>query len=755
MKYNYSNIEDKEFENLSRDLINRALGIDLRTFSKGADGGIDGLYVEENSRTILQAKHYLNSGTLKLISSLKKIEKLKLKSLNCNRYILSTSCSLTPKNLEEIKNIFTPYIRSEQDIYSLEKLDELLDTHKDILCRYPNLYFDYSILQNILGKNLYKKNEERIRLIENNMKKFVWSEQYNNAFEKLKNNNILVITGIPGIGKTTLANLICMNYLLQGYSLIVADSNKIFEFEQIIDENRNTIVFLDDFLGGNILEYFAENKNPGNDIIEFIEKIKRNSNVKLIITSRTHIINEANLLSEKFGRLHLENPKRNNIICLENYSKYEKAKIFFNHLKAISLSSNQKENILENENYKKIINHKNYSPRIIEYITNNDIESEEKEKNYIKYMVENLNNAEELWKIPFKKLKESEKDILYYVFACNSKVEVDFLKEYFIEEIKEENNSLEEILKILEGSFLKFLKLNEIVYIDFINPSLRDFFIKRGQEDIKKILKIVKTTSEISIIKNLLFLLDFDIYIIKALIEDNCLKRFSLKEQNEISLIILKNFKKDKKNSIYIKIKEKVINILEIEKDIYNLLTLKRLNIFDENEEINIDRIILNIFDEEQEDIFYKNYIEISEIDILVKILKKHNKLDFYLKMLQDEIKEEIEIFIKEYDYSYDIDEAVDLEVEFTEEDTIKESIFIDIDFYVNKIYRECSFEMEKEIYEEGIIKNIIREKLDEIDFEEIYFKEKSKKTSNYIEPQNTQKIYNEEKMIESLFKNL
>lgn len=404
---------------------------------------------------------------------------------------------------------------------------------------------------------------------------------------------------------------------------------------------------------------------------------------------------------------------------------------------------------------KKIINHKNYSPRIIEYITNNDIESEEKEKNYIKYMVENLNNAEELWKIPFKKLKESEKDILYYVFACNSKVEVDFLKEYFIEEIKEENNSLEEILKILEGSFLKFLKLNEIVYIDFINPSLRDFFIKRGQEDIKKILKIVKTTSEISIIKNLLFLLDFDIYIIKALIEDNCLKRFSLKEQNEISLIILKNFKKDKKNSIYIKIKEKVINILEIEKDIYNLLTLKRLNIFDENEEINIDRIILNIFDEEQEDIFYKNYIEISEIDILVKILKKHNKLDFYLKMLQDEIKEEIEIFIKEYDYSYDIDEAVDLEVEFTEEDTIKESIFIDIDFYVNKIYRECSFEMEKEIYEEGIIKNIIREKLDEIDFEEIYFKEKSKKTSNYIEPQNTQKIYNEEKMIESLFKNL
>lgn len=72
MKYNYSNIEDKEFENLSRDLINRALGIDLRTFSKGADGGIDGLYVEENSRTILQAKHYLNSGTPKLISSLKK-----------------------------------------------------------------------------------------------------------------------------------------------------------------------------------------------------------------------------------------------------------------------------------------------------------------------------------------------------------------------------------------------------------------------------------------------------------------------------------------------------------------------------------------------------------------------------------------------------------------------------------------------------------------------------------------------------------
>ena len=198
-----------------------------------------------------------------------------------------------------------------------------------------------------------------------------------------------------------------------------------------------------------------------------------------------------------------------------------------------------------------------------------------------------------------------------------------------------------------------------------------------------------------------------------------------------------------------------MIKSLEMEKDIYNLLILKRLNIFDENEEINIDRIILDIFDGEQEDIFCKNYIEISEIDILIKILKKHNKLNFYLKMFQNEIKEEIEIFIEEYDYSYDIDEAVDLEEYFIEEDIVEESFYIDIDFYVNKIYSECSFEMEKEIYEEGVIKNIIREKLDEIDFEEIYFKEKSKKTSNYIEPQNVQKIYNEEKMIELMFKNL
>lgn len=370
-------------------------------------------------------------------------------------------------------------------------------------------------------------------------------------------------------------------------------------------------------------------------------------------------------------------------------------------------------------------------------------------------MLETLNNSEELWRIPFKKLKKSEKDILYYIFACNSKVEVDFLKEYFIKEIAEENNSLEEILKILEGSFLKFLKLNEIVYIDFINPSLRDFFIKRGKEDIKKILKIVENTSEISIIKNLLFLLNFDIHIIKVLVEDNCLKKFSLREQNEISLIILKNFKKDKKNNLYIKIKEKMIKVLEIEKDIYNLLILKRLDIFDENEEIKVDRIILNIFDEEQEDIFFKNYIEIREIDILIKILKEHNKLDFYFKILQEMIQEKIEIFIEEYDYSYDIDEAIDLEVEFIEEDTIKESIFIDRNFYVNKIYSECSFEMEKEIYEEGVIKKIIREKLYEIDLEGIYFKEKNKKISNYIESQNVQKIYNEEKMIELLFKNL
>ena len=39
--FNYKNLSDYEFEKLCCDIMSKKLGVQLRTFAKGKDGGID------------------------------------------------------------------------------------------------------------------------------------------------------------------------------------------------------------------------------------------------------------------------------------------------------------------------------------------------------------------------------------------------------------------------------------------------------------------------------------------------------------------------------------------------------------------------------------------------------------------------------------------------------------------------------------------------------------------------------------------
>jgi len=68
---NYANLNDVEFEALCKDIMERKLGVTLRRFAPGRDGGVD-LTDDVNSKNIVvQIKHYRNSTTTQLVNSLK------------------------------------------------------------------------------------------------------------------------------------------------------------------------------------------------------------------------------------------------------------------------------------------------------------------------------------------------------------------------------------------------------------------------------------------------------------------------------------------------------------------------------------------------------------------------------------------------------------------------------------------------------------------------------------------------------------
>jgi len=59
--YNYYNLNDVEFENLCKDIMEKMLSTKLRRFSKGRDGGIDLTDNGLKHNIIVQVKHYIRS----------------------------------------------------------------------------------------------------------------------------------------------------------------------------------------------------------------------------------------------------------------------------------------------------------------------------------------------------------------------------------------------------------------------------------------------------------------------------------------------------------------------------------------------------------------------------------------------------------------------------------------------------------------------------------------------------------------------
>jgi hypothetical protein len=99
MAYDFSTLNDKDLEELVRDILSVKLGIDFQSFKSGQDQGIDLRYASNNNENeiIVQVKHFLETGMTKLKSALKKQEAQKVKKLNPTRYIFVTSLPLRHK----------------------------------------------------------------------------------------------------------------------------------------------------------------------------------------------------------------------------------------------------------------------------------------------------------------------------------------------------------------------------------------------------------------------------------------------------------------------------------------------------------------------------------------------------------------------------------------------------------------------------------------------------------------------------------
>ncbi|MFD1628941.1 hypothetical protein [Pseudopedobacter beijingensis] len=505
MNYNLEVLNDKEFELLSKDLLERVLDTPLQNFKTGKDDGIDLRYSSYNlNEIIIQAKAYTKSKYTNLKRALKE-ERVKMDKLfpSPQRYILTTTCALSPKEVNEIVDVMHPYILSPQDIYGRDRMESLISNHHDVEKKYYKLWLtSTNILETILHNGQRSQSEFYKDKILKKASLYVPTKNLQDAIDKLNENKFVIISGEPGVGKTTIAYILICDLLGNGYELINID-DKINDALNLLSPNPDVkqVFFFDDFLGANINEILNP-KNTESKIVNFIEQIEVSKNKFLILTSRTTILNQAKDNYEHFARQKFDKRSKYELI-LNDYSLINKARIVYNHLYFNDIPEEFKNSFFENKNYLKIIEHKNYFPRLIEFITNQHNYDKEYYDSVNEFIFKNLENPSEIWKMAFERqLEDEDRFLLLSLFSfaqtrvAHGKLENAFTNRYNYE-IKENGvskkiNAFNRSLKKILDSFIISIKVKdrENEY-QLLNPSIADFllnYLRDSKEERNRVL---------------------------------------------------------------------------------------------------------------------------------------------------------------------------------------------------------------------------------------------------------------------------
>ena len=408
--YNFHNLCDFEFESLCKDIMERKLQTKLRIFGKGKDNGIDIVDDIINKNIVIQVKHYINSSQSDLKRSLSK-EVEKVKKINPKQYYICCSKDLTNKTVEQIYEMFSDYMTSTKNIIMLNEINEILNENKDIVDKHYKLWLESTdVLSKINNRHIFIDCESLLYGIEDETKLFVETEAFKKCKQILNDNRLLLILGSPGVGKTMTTKMLALYYANEGYSIRYTTNGDIKDLKQSSSNiDQKEVIILDDCLGQH---YFNMKSTQEGELLSLIKYVSMHKNKMLILNSRVTIFNEAKDRSESFEAFIQNEKIKIHILDMNKISQKDKGLIFYNHLFYKNVPKEYYDNIKKDKMYVKIVNHKNYTPRIMEFITRKyNYEQIESDK-YVRYIMSTLEYPNKIWHDEFTQ-KLRKEDIIF------------------------------------------------------------------------------------------------------------------------------------------------------------------------------------------------------------------------------------------------------------------------------------------------------------------------------------------------------
>ncbi|MEQ9248227.1 MAG: ATP-binding protein [Nitratireductor sp.] len=500
----FENLSHIDFEDLSRDIASKSLGLRFSAFGPGPDGGIDGRHSKGHKNIILQSKHYLNSKFSDLTKSMKQ-ESKKISKLSPTEYILFTSASLNVSKHDRIASILNDNLSCPVHIWGREDVEQFLRINPEIEKSHMKLWLSSTaVLERILQSGLESFTHQNKDEIIHELKIYAKNDSFNRSLSILEDQHVLIVSGPPGVGKTTLSRMLSYYYLEQGwqfYAIRTLDDG----FSKI-DERNPTIFFFDDFLGRIKLDKQSL-QNRESQLFMFTRRIRSSKNSRFILTTRAHIFEEARIISD-----YIDDPRfqiSRYVLDVGAYNRRTRAHILFNHLYASNLTRDHFAALMKGNWLKKIIDHKNYNPRSISSSSSEMMDCIDPDK-YPQFIHSTLDNPKSIWEKSYRSLDIRSQNLLISIFFADEfGIPIDDLRKifsslhravcsYYGQSAKP--TDFEEALRSLETGFLSIS--GDI--ISFINPSVRDF-LKSYLVD-EELLALLASTAQRAVWANELWL---------------------------------------------------------------------------------------------------------------------------------------------------------------------------------------------------------------------------------------------------------
>lgn len=479
--YDFSQLSPHDFELMCRDLLQAEWGLVLESFKAGKDGGIDFRYARAGKQIIVQCKRFVETGFEGLLRELRK-EADKARKLKPGRYILMTAAALSDANKTRIVEVIGAQFVDKSDIFGRDDLNNLLGRHGEVERSHYKLWLaSTNVLERVLHNDIVTQSEFQVEKIHSEIKRYVQGNAYPRALDALKADHVVILSGLPGVGKTTLANMLLYEHLANGFEPVVVRED-FAEAKAMFRKGKPQVFYFDDFMGTTFLgdKGSSDQQREYRAILEFIEMVAAAKDKRLILTTREQMLRQAWGTSEQIRNAGLM--ERKVVIHMGDYSLRQRAEILYNHVFFSDLPPEYRDELLKGEFYFRIVKHDKFNPRLIEWLSTYRRLKAVPVERYQAFVTKLLQDPAEIWRHAFEQqISDAGRSLLLTLFSFGGRMGDAVLREGFASlhahraqtyGLQRRPDDYTAARAELHGAFVRPTGSDAI---EFINPSVQDW----------------------------------------------------------------------------------------------------------------------------------------------------------------------------------------------------------------------------------------------------------------------------------------